>query len=917
MESNIKIKEESIISTPGKQLTPNENDNECDDIPEENISLLLNILEEITIEKPLNKDMNLTEVLHLIFQYEEEMINYIEKESNLDLSKIQILNNFTNDILNQMIDKFSSFKVKDIKTKIQYNFDILLKSINDNNKLFKEYFNFSEDFSVNDNEIIDSIESNINNFQKDYFLQFNETCLNNLDVEIIPNYLLNGYGDKLNSYLLDKISNEYLQNFYEQYKKEQPEVKQMIFFLDNLLTKHIDLFDKKPDSYFTADSIEHLFKIFVISNLSYFENDNISYQIFVCKLKKYSIIMNLPFDFAKNILEFYRSLFISMKVNKNKNSNNSFNYINKIYEDESEFEFEEELKSLFSELKNNLTNEKYFMIVFSFSLMLNNFVLVEFGEVIMNPQISVNARERQFLLNFLLNLKKFLNSPKHYDRNYKKFPFYINSIVESLIAKKFVKHENIKIFGLDENKKKIEISHNMIINSILSSDNKDNEDSISEEKNNKNSENKNEINNNSIFKYFFPNLDNEYISNVESIQRNSNSKDQILYQEISKDSNISMNQNEVNIQSEKMDIQYNNLSNDKDENQELKEIINPYKEQNSNEKSFSENIIDNSKARLELNKRIAKKYHKIKPFLQEESSFKKIVSFLRNYANIGLNPESLEQTKLDIYKIKIRPLNNYIFSLNSSIFFSGFLSEGSNYYNDWKLFKFSIHENKEFNSYEWPAFNYYDVGSQVMQVLSKAARIFVNFKNYNFIGLFKEILDIKNLHKDNIFDKAVKIAKLSGKILAYSIASRNLFRPHSINLIGFSLGCQVIKSFLKELYKLSFDKNTQEFNQELINIIQNVVFIGGAIDFKNTKKWSKIFQTFIAGKIINVYCKGDEILKKLYKIAKPDNNPIGLKRLELIDCNKIENYDMTSKNDGHLSYRSVLDHIMIDIDLEF
>jgi hypothetical protein len=354
-------------------------------------------------------------------------------------------------------------------------------------------------------------------------------------------------------------------------------------------------------------------------------------------------------------------------------------------------------------------------------------------------------------------------------------------------------------------------------------------------------------------------------------------------------------------------------------------LYNELNNNNSNKNFFNEDQInfeidsDSSEASIAISNRILEKYNKLKPQLQESSVINKVFSLLNNFLSFGFGVSAVdtaENAKLEFEKIKILPLNNYIFSLNTSIFFSGFLSEGSDPYKAWKFLKFSLGENKEFHSFEWPSHSYYDAGNQVAQLLAKAGRIYLKFCSRNLPGLFDEIYNIRKLQDDNIFHKAVKIAKLSGKILAFAIAKRKIFRAHSINLIGFSLGCQVIKSFLKELFELAQNEKNDELNQGLVNILQNVVFIGGAVDFKKSKKWGKIFQTLVAGKVVNIHCDNDLILKKLYKFAKPKNDPIGIRRLEIEGCWKIENYDVTSKNDGHLNYRRILDLIMMDVDLD-
>ena len=89
----------------------------------------------------------------------------------------------------------------------------------------------------------------------------------------------------------------------------------------------------------------------------------------------------------------------------------------------------------------------------------------------------------------------------------------------------------------------------------------------------------------------------------------------------------------------------------------------------------------------------------------------------------------------------------------------------------------------------------------------------------------------------NIFMDAKKKAKIAGKMLGCALALSYPFETQSITLVGFSLGTQVIKSCLKTLHSLGALSRGQN------SIIQNVVFMGGAINFDGLGKevkWKKI-----------------------------------------------------------------------------
>ena len=59
---------------------------------------------------------------------------------------------------------------------------------------------------------------------------------------------------------------------------------------------------------------------------------------------------------------------------------------------------------------------------------------------------------------------------------------------------------------------------------------------------------------------------------------------------------------------------------------------------------------------------------------------------------------------------------------------------------------------------------------------------------------------IYDLHR--LFSNTKDMAKMTGQLIACSLAIGYPFYSQSVSLIGFSLGCQVIKSILKTLNEL-------------------------------------------------------------------------------------------------------------------
>ena len=169
------------------------------------------------------------------------------------------------------------------------------------------------------------------------------------------------------------------------------------------------------------------------------------------------------------------------------------------------------------------------------------------------------------------------------------------------------------------------------------------------------------------------------------------------------------------------------------------------------------------------------------------------------------------------------------------------------------FFTNNIFTNSDFYLYDWQAINY------------------------------KEISRIK------------KISKFYGKLLAYILVSREIFKFQTINLVGYSMGCNVIKYCLIEMNKINKNINCDE-------IINNVIFICGSINIK-TDKYPDIFER-IAGKIINIFSKVDNDLIQYNK------NSIGLKELLFSDKYQIINVDLSKKSIKQNEYLYQLPNIL-------
>jgi len=107
---------------------------------------------------------------------------------------------------------------------------------------------------------------------------------------------------------------------------------------------------------------------------------------------------------------------------------------------------------------------------------------------------------------------------------------------------------------------------------------------------------------------------------------------------------------------------------------------------------------------------------------------------------------------------------------------------------------------------------------------------------------------------------ALDKARQAGKMLAICLALGFPFLSQTVSLVGYSLGCQVIKSCLKTLHRIGAHE-----------IIHNVTFLGGATNFHRDKEmWETIFCQTVAGKLKNVYSTKDFILGVYQAAEKHD-----------------------------------------------
>ena len=231
---------------------------------------------------------------------------------------------------------------------------------------------------------------------------------------------------------------------------------------------------------------------------------------------------------------------------------------------------------------------------------------------------------------------------------------------------------------------------------------------------------------------------------------------------------------------------------------------------------------------------------------------------------------------------KLIPLKKDRNSQSITILISGFLSQMDDF-DSWKLFYNFDKDNSNYYLFKWPSSN----------SISLAIRVYIDILNSaaSFISCYKK-------------------AKYAGRVLALFLLSNEDFYDCQINLVGFSLGCQVIKNCLDELDEF---KN----NKFMSN---NVLLMGGAtvIEESEKNKWRDIFKENVAGRIINCYSKCDNVLSILFKSCI-FNTPIGIQTLDIKSEDEeypiVEDYDFSDIELGHLDYRNKFDIILKRINL--
>ena len=225
--------------------------------------------------------------------------------------------------------------------------------------------------------------------------------------------------------------------------------------------------------------------------------------------------------------------------------------------------------------------------------------------------------------------------------------------------------------------------------------------------------------------------------------------------------------------------------------------------------------------------------------------------------------------------IKLLSLDKKVYSNTITIIVDMFSNPDKNQVDEWREFINYFDKETMFYFYQWSYLSKEDL-----------------FQKGNYKKMKKKQEDLIAIRK---------IAKLCGNFLAYILISKKFFRAFQINLVGFGLGCYVIKECIKLMSKINYEKFFVK--------IKNVILIGASMNILKEQNWKKYIEETVVDKFINCYSQKDEILKKFYYIISKDkntgNNPIGLDSLQIKNengKNLVINYDFTENNFDQLSY---------------
>ena len=324
-------------------------------------------------------------------------------------------------------------------------------------------------------------------------------------------------------------------------------------------------------------------------------------------------------------------------------------------------------------------------------------------------------------------------------------------------------------------------------------------------------------------------------------------------------------------------------------------------------------------------KKYIKKLPVFHPFGQQRNDDRHYKNYYDNYETAFNESSLLLEIKENRLKSKFKLISEKSEGNHIVIWVSGFLSEDSEPELLWKNL-LSFEKNWPVYSYNWSSNTYScffpSVKTTDIITFGTAATVLS-------VPMVSVVQMVSRAWSSGIqgFKDSMKNSKSSGKLLAHALYMQYPFVNKSISLIGFSLGTQVIWSWLEELEKLgaySISKCSL-FN---LCIVYNVYLLGGAFSISDNDKFSRSLDV-VRGKVVNAYSFYDIAL--LVYTGITFSPPIGrtpifdildkknMTEVE-IECqkqynkyrakHKIQNYDVTDEVHLHINYRENLKEVL-------
>jgi esterase/lipase superfamily enzyme len=276
--------------------------------------------------------------------------------------------------------------------------------------------------------------------------------------------------------------------------------------------------------------------------------------------------------------------------------------------------------------------------------------------------------------------------------------------------------------------------------------------------------------------------------------------------------------------------------------EEKKKIDEKVRKNERKEKNIHIEDWDLDKIILKLDSPKEKK--RLTPILKEmkEDLMPKPILFYRNQEDC-----QVEYLK-NVAKFNIMAMNKFYLDMDHiTICISGFLTEKQEHFSGWKEF---VRNNNQITFY-----------------------YFLNWPSESGLSSFL------------YFNTVKKRANYFGKLLANMIVSEKFFKNKKITLVGHSLGCHFIKCCIKEMAE-----NKDEDFQGQVNKIDKIIFLGGATQIKNKKRWVDIFKKVTKCNIYNFYSNKDKALRIMQSWIVWGKKSIGRHPL-LIEGIHVQNFD--------------------------